>query len=276
MYDKKAMLVELTIRQWTARKHDRNVSHEVDQNHAAVNGGQYQKQLVAKKSLEAINSKASAIRAYHYRMTLPWGNNGQHLLPAKVFMEYRNTIVKMRNEFDQLVDTFIADYPAEVEAARNYLGTLFNPLEYPAASDIRHSFGVTFDISPVPTSGDFRVDIATEQRDEIQAQITALNEQRQNQATKACYERVRETLGRMKTQCVPGKTRITESLTDSVSDLVDSLKFLNITDDPALEQLRQDIARDLTVDAKTLRTDAATREATGVRAAELLESLPWS
>ena len=35
MFEKKAMLVELTIHQWTARKHDKRVTSEVDRGHNA-------------------------------------------------------------------------------------------------------------------------------------------------------------------------------------------------------------------------------------------------
>ena len=73
MFDKRAMLVELTIRQWTARKHDRKVSREVDQGHGAQNAGRFNKQLIAKDALEKIAKKAGAIREFHYAHTLPWG-----------------------------------------------------------------------------------------------------------------------------------------------------------------------------------------------------------
>ena len=276
MFDKRAMLVELTIRQWAARKHDKKVSREVDQGHGAKNAGRYNKQLIAKDALEPIAKKASAIRLFHYARTLPWGNNGQRLLPAKFFLDYRNELVKHRDEFNRLVDTFMSSYPQLVSDARTRLGSLYDPNEYPPATDVRLSFGVEFDIFPVPTAGDFRVDVANEERSEIAAQIEAATQERQANATKACYIRVRDVLQRMKQQCVAGKTRITDSLIEDTRDLTDMLDDLNIGDDPELTRIASEIRKDLLVDADDLRRSPKTRQAVGDRAAELLDSMPWS
>lgn len=276
MFEKRSMLVELTIRQWTARKHDKKVSQEVDQGHGAKNAGRYNKQLIAKDALEPIAKKAAAIRAFHYTRTLPWGNNGQRLLPAKFFMDYRNELIKHRDEFSRLVDTFMGGYPLLVNDARIRLGSLYDPAEYPPASEVRRSFGVEFDIFPVPTAGDFRVEVANEERAEIAAQIEAATQERQANATKACYVRVRDVLQRMKQQCVAGKTRITDSLVEDARDLTGMLDDLNIAGDPELTRLNAEIRRDLLVDVDDLRRSPKTRQAVGDRASQLLESMNWS
>lgn len=275
MYEKRAMLVELTIRQWTARKHDKRVSREVDQTHAAKNGGRYNKQLISKTALSAIATKAGAIRDYHYAMTLPWGNNGQRLLPAASFITYRNAITAHKREYMALVDAFLARYPAEVAEAQRDLGTLFDASEYPTTVNVARSFGVELEILPVPTFGDFRVEVADMERDEIQEQIKELTAERQRAAIEDCYDRAREVLERVKAQCVPGKTRITESLVSSVDNLIGTLGALNINDDPELEALRQRIENELTVSADGLRNDEPLRVIVGDHAAEMLKSMPW-
>lgn len=269
------MLVELTIRQWTGRKFDRHVSQEVDNSHGAQGAGRFNKQLIDKAALATVAKQARAIRDYHYRTTLPWGNNGQRLLPAARFMEYRQTLNAMRREFDNLVDGFVASYPRLVQEARHRLGTLYRSDEYPPVDDVRGTFGVEYDIFPVPTAGDFRVEVANEERDEITAQIEEATRERQAQATKACYVRVQGVLQRMKQQCVPGKTRITDSLATDVRELAGMLDDLNIAGDPELTRLAGQIRQDLLVDAEDLRSSPTTRKAVGDRAAELLESLSW-
>lgn len=276
MFDKRAMLVELTIRQWTARKHDKGVSQEVDQLHAARHGGRYNKQLIAKSALEAIAKEAGTIRSYHYSRTLPWGNNGQRLLPAKLFMEYRTEIAEHQREFNRLADVFVTEYPALVNDARQHLGTLFNSADYPGATQIRKAFGIELDFFPVPTSGDFRVDVASDERAQLQAQIEEATRTRQKAATQACYIRIKETLERMKNQCVPGKTRITTSLVDDVYDLAKILDVLNINDDPDLTRIGDEIRRDLLVSADNLRNSPSMRKQVGERASEILDSLAWS
>ena len=276
MFDKRAMLVELTIRQWTARKHDRKVSREVDQGHGAQNAGRFNKQLIAKDALEKIAKKAGAIREFHYAHTLPWGNNGQRLLPSSFFMSYTGELRKHRDEFNRLVDAFMVDYPQLVADARSRLGTLYDPADYPPMAAVRSNFSVEFQIFPVPTSGDFRVDVAADERAEITSQIEKATLERQASATKACFVRVRDVLQRMKQQCTEGKTRITDSLVADARDLTSMLDDLNIAGDPELTRLNNEMRRDLLVDVEDLRNSPATRKAVGDRASQLLESINWS
>ena len=276
MFEKKAMLVELTIHQWTARKHDKRVTSEVDQGHNATDAGRYSKHLIPKGALEGIARKASAIRAFHYSRTLPWGNNGQRLLPAKFFLDYRNELLQHRNEFNLLVDSFVQNYPRLVQDARLQLGTLYDPDEYPSPEKVRLAFGVSFEIFPIPTSGDFRVEVANEERSAIAAQIEEATLARQSSATRACYVRVREVLERMKNQCVAGKTRITDSLVEDVRDLTNVLDDLNLAGDPELTRVNEEIRRGLLFQAEDLRSSPALRQMAGDRASELLNSIPWS
>lgn len=276
MYDKHAMLVELTIRQWTARKHDKKVSGEVDQTHGAQNAGRYSKYLIPKTALADIAARASAMREYHYRRTLPWGQNGQRILPAAIFLDYRKTILELKALFDRRVDMFVNDYPRLVHGARVTLGTLYDPSEYPAASDIKGHFGVDLEIFQVPTSGDFRVEVADTVRNELQAESEAAIQQRLGSATKACYVRVREVLERMKNQCTVERSRITEALVEDVRDLTQVMDDLNITKDPELSRITREIRDGLVFQVDDLRKSPTLRKEANDRASAILESLPWS
>lgn len=276
MYDKHAMLVELTIRQWTARKHDKKVSGEVDQTHGAQNAGRYSKYLIPKTALADIATRASAMREYHYRRTLPWGQNGQRILPAAIFLDYRKTILELKALFDRRVDMFVNDYPRLVHEARVTLGTLYDPSEYPAASDIKGHFGVDLEIFQVPTSGDFRVEVADTVRNELQAESEAAIQQRLGSATKACYVRVREVLERMKNQCTVERSRITEALVEDVRDLTQVMDDLNITKDPELSRITREIRDGLVFQVDDLRKSPTLRKEANDRASAILESLPWS
>lgn len=269
----RAMLVDLTIRQWTGRKHDKSVSAEVDRNHGASNAGRFNKQLVDKQALQAIATKANAIRDFHYRRTLPWGKTGQNVLPTTLYFEYLRELKVLRDDFDQAVAKFMTDYPHLVQDARQRLNTLFDPTEYPSTDKLRASFGVDLEILPIPSSADFRVDMADTERAQIQQEIEQRVQERQNEATKECYVRVREVLQRMKNQCVEGKTRITESLAQSVSDLAGVIDHLNIAGDPELTRLGEAIRQELIIGADDLRRDERTRVAAGNRASQLLDSI---
>jgi hypothetical protein len=78
-----AMLVELSISTWTARKLDKKVSTQVDNDNGAktkvVNAN---KNLMAGTGvLENLVKYAANARAWHLSQTLPWTDNGSRLLP---------------------------------------------------------------------------------------------------------------------------------------------------------------------------------------------------
>lgn len=270
------MLVELTIRQWTAKKHDKRVSREVDTSHNANGGGRYNKQLVEKSALAEINACANSLRTFHYSRTLPWGNNGQRILPSKLFLDYRAELVTRKDKFNRLVCGFVKDYPNIVAEARHRLGSLYNPSDYPGETQIRSSFGIEFDFFPIPTAGDFRVDMAHEDQAELRAQIEAATAERQKNTVAACYTQVGDVLRRLQLRCEDRKARITEALVGDVHELAEMLGPLNITNDPGLTRIGEQIRSNLLASAEDLRRSPAVRQDTADRALDILNSITWA
>ncbi len=71
-----AMLVTLSVSCWTGRVQDKKVSAEVEQTHGATDAGRYNKLLVDKAHMDPLVQFAGKVRQYHYKMTLPWLDNG--------------------------------------------------------------------------------------------------------------------------------------------------------------------------------------------------------
>ena len=69
-----AVLIDLNLSVWTARKLDRNVSKEIDaRKQATTRAGNYNKHILAgSDQLDAINKLGGEIREWHTRQTLPW------------------------------------------------------------------------------------------------------------------------------------------------------------------------------------------------------------
>lgn len=269
MIQNRAMLVDLTISQWTATKHDKAVSSEVEKNHAAKDAGRYNKRLIDKAHLATVSTLANQVRTAHYARTLPWSDKGQRLLPSDLFLDYQQEMASLKHQFAQAVSTFVTQYPQLVQDARTRLGTMYDPADYPAPSDIRRMFDITIDFAPVPDAQDFRVDVAAETQEEIRRQITEAVEARQAKAVKDCWSRVREVVGRIAEQCSKEKGRIHDSLMDNAQTLVDVLSGLNITRDPELTAVEQEI-RKLIVSPDALRNNPHVRQRVANDAASIL------
>lgn len=274
MIQSKAMLVDLTISQWTATKHDKAVSAEVETAHAAKDAGRYNKRLIDKAHLAEINRIANELRKYHYSRTLPWTDKGQRLLPSELFLDYRQDMAKYKADFQAAVSTFIELYPQLVQDARTRLGTMYQAEDYPQPTDLFALFDITVEFAPVPDADDFRVDVSKETQDEIRQQITDAVALRQTKMVKECWARMREVVGRIAEQCGKENGVIRESLIDNARDLVNILGGLNVTANPTIATIEVAIRSKLIVPAAQLRTSPTVRAEVARVAHELLARMP--
>lgn len=270
----KAMLITLSVSCWTARKQDKKVAAEVEAAHNARDAGRYNKLLIDKVHLDPLTSYAGAVRQYHYKMTLPWMDNGARLLPSKLFLEYSQELRKMQSEYERLVDVLIQDYPRLVQEARQRLGTMFDPEDYPDVSDIRSKFSVETDIMPVPAGADFRVDVADSERQRIQESISARVAQRQATAIADAWARIREVVGNVAARLSTPKPIIRDSLIENTEELTRLLPGLNVNDDPTMADVCQRIITNLLVSPDVLRRSMTVRRRVAADAQSILALCP--
>lgn len=269
-----AMLVELSISCWTARKLDKRVSQEVDAtNGAKARAGNYNKNLLAgTQKLDNIVRFAANARAWHNANTLPWSDNGLRLLPVENFLNYKERLGELEQEYNALVQDFLTSYPDLVDAAAFQLGNLFDRSEYPATESIADKFRFRYVFSPVPTAGDWRVNIGQQARDELESQCNNAIQERVQGAMKEAWSRLHECLSHVSERLEDTgdgddtKRKVfRNSLVENAQELIDMLKVLNVTKDPELERARVLMAQTFNgLEAKDLRDSETTRK--GVKA----------
>jgi len=265
-----AMLVELSIKGWTARKLDKKVSAEVDvDKHTKTRAGNYNKNLLAGTGfLDTITKYASNARGWHNSQTLAWSDNGLRLLAVSNFMAYKKQLSVMEENYNALVDKFIEAYPNLVSAAAFQLGNLFDRTEYPDVDKIRSKFSFAYTFMPVPTSGDFRIDINEEAKREVLESCSSAYEQRLANAMQEAWSRLHDCLTRMserlEVDMVDGnhKPRVfRDSLVENANELVGLLTHFNLTKDEKLEDARRMLEyRMKNVNADNLRDNLTLRE----------------
>lgn len=255
-----AMLVELNISTWTARKLDKRVSQEIDlDKNTKTRAGNYNKNLMAgTELLDGIVKYAANVRAWHNKQTLPWSDSGLRLLPMANFMEYKAHLGTLETNYNTLVDRFLTEYPNLISAAAFTLGSLFEREDYPAVERIKDKFGFKYFFSPVPVAGDFRVDTHEAALRELHMQYENEFERRLQGAMKEAWTRLYECLDHMKERLTDDGDKpkiLRDSLVSNAKELIEILPRLNITNDPKLEQARVDLSKALLGidDAKELR-----------------------
>lgn len=266
-----AMLVEFNASVWTARKLDKSTTDEVvaNKNAAAKDAARVNKHLLAGRTeLEVIQQAVGRARQYVYDNTSPWSDSGLRLLPNTSFIKFEERLTDFEHEFTALVKSFVAIYPSLITAQAMALGDMFKRDDYPSANEIMTKFSFRVNYMPVPTSGDFRVDVGNAAQAELKAKLDKLTQERIDHAMADVRERLGTHLKRMSdrltTDYVQGEAkprRFHDTLVEGALELCDLTKVLNIVNDPVLETARRDLEQLLVgVTPTDLRKNEAVRQ----------------
>lgn len=280
-----SMLVELNISCWTGQRIDKTVTRQVtNDNSATADAGQFRKNLMAGTSLrKELADYAASCRLRHNQLTMPWADRGPRLLPTSLFLDYKAEMNGRQQYFDDKVTQFVRDYPLLQAQAQRALGALYDPEDYPSVDEVRAKFGFRLVFSPVPESGDFRLDLPKQELDEMRAQYDAAFDSRLADAMREPWERLHNTISAMaeklaKVEAAPDGTvtRWHDTFIGNAAEMCKMLTHLNLTGDPKLEQARRDLERAIAgVDIDHVKEDAGVRTDLKAKLDTLLRSYEW-
>ena len=266
-----AMLVEFNASVWTARKLDKTTTNEVvaSKNAGAKDAARVNKHLLAGRTeLDIIQQAVGRARQFVYDNTAPWSDSGLRLLPTINFMKFTERMNDFEEEMETLVKAFVVIYPTLITAQALALGDMFKRDDYPTANEMMTKFSFRVNYMPVPSSGDFRVDVGNQAQAELKARLESLTQERIDSAMADVRERLSTHLKRMSdrltTDYVGGEAkqrRFHDTLVDGALELCDLTKALNVTNDVALETARSQLEQLLVgVTPTDLRKNEAIRQ----------------
>ena len=106
----RALLVNLSISTWSARKFDRAISDEIAAQHnAARDAVRANKSLIQGDSYKALIRAAQAARTAHYFHTLAWSDEGWRLLPTANHAVYTDELRALQGQFASRLAEFVRD-----------------------------------------------------------------------------------------------------------------------------------------------------------------------
>ena len=274
----RAMLASLRISSWSARKYDKRITAETNAAlGASSDAGRYNKMLLPgdASSYKALTSHIAGVRVLHYAQTLAWSDDGWRMLPVANYQRYTDKLRDAKHVYDSLLADFIADYPALQINSKIALNGGWRAEDYPDNIASKYSFAIEY--SPVPSGGDFRVELSQAEIDVIatrtESRVKTAFEDAHRDAVKRlfdCVSRINERLS------VPADSKggiFRDSLIGNARELCDILTRLNISGDATLETLRKQTDALATVQPDTLRSDAVTRIQTANAAQGILDSM---
>ena len=278
-----AVLVEMNISVWTANRLDKGATDDVLGRSGATSGdaAQVRKNLMAGTSArKEIADYAAGCRLWHNTRTLPWADKGARLLPTSLFLAYKAEANVRRDTFKRMVDTFICNYPALVQVASNYMGTLFNQSDYPTSEEVRGKFDYRLVFSPVPESGDFRLDLPKQDILEMERSYESAFNDRLAEAMRTPWEQLHKMLGSMSTKLAEGdddtKKRWHNTFVTNAQEMCAMLTHLNVAKDPKLEAARRQLeVAMMGVDIDDIKDDEVTRTNLKEKLDVILKGYDW-
>jgi hypothetical protein len=264
-----ALLADLTISMWGAERTDRKLMEEVKTQHNAVgNVGRTIKNLLAgcDTQLKATRAAYAAARTAHYQLTLPWVSNphaerqaGPRLLPTMLFEKYLTEMSRLKKLALAELDKFVTEYPTLAAQAQVNLAGMAVASDYPTPEYVRAAFNLAFDFEPIAPASAFS-GLPEHFVERLGAGLRRKQESAAQQAQAAMWERVKQTLEPLIERLSKPDAMFKTSTLEHVRDLIVLLPGFNVTGDPRITTVVDDIRSMLSgVSATTVREDATRR-----------------
>lgn len=270
----RALLVQLSISQWSARKYDKKVTRQVaDTNGTTMDAGRYNKSLLPMNDLlDHVHKKSTHIREKLYKNTLPWGIEGTMMLPTANYLQFMTEFRTEKAEWDSLVSAFINQYGTLKQDAQRILGTLYDPADYPSTADLWQKFHMDMSVFPVPST-DFRVSIASDELSRIQQDVERRVTEAQTKALLDVWQRLFDRVKHMAEKLADPKAIFRDSMVENAREMCALLPRLNFADDPNLEAMRQQVEATLLKHPDALRNDPDLRRDTAAEAKAIMDKM---
>ena len=277
-----SVLVELNISVWGAEKLDRRATEDLTiTSKAARDAAKVYKNLMSGTSVRKdIADFATRCRAWHQSRTLPWADRGTRLLPTSLFMEYKAEVNAKRDTFMRMVDTFRQEYPNVLAMAPTNMGDLHNHSDYPSLDEVMPKFGFRLVFSPVPDSGDFRLDIPAQELEAMRKEYDANFLSRVDEAMGTLWGQLHDMLGKMSEKLVEptgeDKRRWHDVFLTNAHEMCAMLTHLNVTKDPKLEDARRKLETALIgVDIDDIKENEGVRANVKTKLDAILSGYDW-
>ena len=270
-----ARLCELNISVVTGSKQDKDATSKVNEdNNAADNVARVTKNIFAhSEMLPDIVKFAALVRQEHLKLSLPFNDSGQRLIPNTMIQKHMEIMGKNKQEFLEKVEKFKEELPQLREHAEDCLGELYNEYDYPSEEEVEvfisRKFRFNLEYPPVPESGGFLNGVLDDVKEDLDSMHNKAFDQKMKNATAEMWDRLVKCLQRLSLQLTDltedevieqqkivderakaknkkGRTvypnkRIADTLLPSAMEICNALEAFNITNDPVLDKKRREL-----------------------------------
>jgi len=285
----KAILVRLSLGAWSGNAGQRKcraLAAEMEQQHGTQrNKLKADAELLSREDRMTVQGIVSKARAYYYAHTVPWDDRGWRMLPAKLFMEFKETMASFADDLEAAVQRSILDRYEELrEKARRGLNGLADAVPFPSYEKLKAKYRWQLGLEQLPRPEDLRVEcLADYQMEELRAQMKERQDKQLQAAVAKMVEEIRKLLANLVEQISKRneartgderRTPLHDSLIENLREVCRIMPTLNVGDDPFLANLIHKVDSELTsYDADSLRHSWGLRDQLKDKASSILSEL---
>ena len=279
-----AMLVRVKCTKWNNSITDREITDQVTVDKAAADGylrvtKRLAKQAVVKHLNKVIGQVGNTVLKL---WTVPW-DDGVHLITVDNLDRFEAALRKKSDLLEELKSELQDTWPDVIEADKVRLGDAFDPDDYPSVNEIVNRYSITYELRPLPSGDDIRVNLPQQRVNAIRQQVERDVSAKVEAGAKVVSERVADVLNTFvegmerhgtKADGAKRSSKFADSTVEAIERLAEALPGLNLTGDPALTAVSNDLflkLRDL--DPQVLREDEGKRQQAADTAKEIVSKL---
>lgn len=257
-YAANALLTTLRKSEWTGKIKASELDGEIAIANNATKGKatKTDKFLIAQDEplWKAVKKAGRDLHTTWETWSTPWQDGGTRMIASSAFLDFSQRLEAKTEAFKAAVAAFVADYEAMIPRQATRLGDLFDPSNYPTKEQIAEKFGVAIDYLPVPTAGDFRVQLADDQMAAVQASTERMVEAALKKAALDPVKRLHKAVSKVVATLAQPNAIFRDSMIGNIRELAAMMPALNIANDPKLDALTDEIQQDLaSIDPTELR-----------------------
>jgi hypothetical protein len=275
----RAMLVRLRKSIYSPYAFDRDTTAKVEVDTGVARAGRFSKRLLLdctplKETIAAYN----AVYSYHMLNTVPWLDDGVRMLPSAQYFDYGQAISGLMSEASMKADRLASQWDLLVADDMSRLGSLARSNDYP--TNIRERFDVFVRYMPVPSTQDFRVAITDDDRASLEGAIREAEGNVSRHLITEMLEPIKHAVAKLRVPIGDEGSKFRNSLVENINDAVSRAKRLNVTNDPQVaemvDQLEREFCESLGQVPQVLReSDSARAEARAKLEATMSKMSGW-
>lgn len=281
----KALTVRLYRKKPSRNKLDKEISAKVrndmgvtDDVALRVNKSIFTKEAT-KPYMEILNDAGK----YYYKVTTPWDDTGNRLLAVELYEDFTKTFKDYTRKFRAAAEGFMDTIKDQVKSMKEIMGDAFNASDYNHLflsngevnrESIREMFQCEIEFGVVADADDLRANLTDDDRRIIAEHITEVNQKKFAKTQQHIIVTLRDHIMAIHERLCEKDHIFRDTLITNLEDLVDLIPKMNISNDPAINQIAADAKAKLCKwDAQTLRDNEVTRKEVSDEADKLVKNM---